>query len=313
VNVDVEWEKLQSDITNGCGQDSIRVTYVDDEDEKITIDNQNDWEEAVMFATTENSGVFKLYVEHVIVKGAGQKAEAVEQNEPKLPPLNEILMSLMSLAQEDEAIRSELPDVSRIVVSDRLAGKSIKETCGNILENCEAIRSNEYIKSLGLPDNLDEIFGSMANPPHIGVFNPFGRNENLKGLFGCFKDAGFGFNEQATVEKVLNARFVEDGSHPDGDVVYSDEASILFKTWIVENNGELEWEEGTKVVYDSGSEELVLEETFDVPKIAVGDTGEVSAVLRVPSEPGHYKTQFRLRDPVGNKYGDALWIDVEVQ
>jgi len=88
----------------------------------------------------------------------------------------------------------------------------------------------------------------------------------------------------------------------------------LIKSWLVENDGNEPWPQGTNLVFTNGVRSLVGGggRGAVVPVAAVGERVEVSAVLEIPNQPGTIMAMFSLADAAGRQFGPRLWANLTV-
>lgn len=120
---------------------------------------------------------------------------------------------------------------------------------------------------------------------------------------GCYAKRGGRGNFQAS--------FVQEVNLPGRSEVLP--SQTLIKTWQLQNSGSAAWPPGTKLMYVRGNLPS-LENAFEIAEsVAAGQTVNVSAVVRTPTQPGRHRALFRLVDPAGAKFGPRLWCDLLVQ
>jgi hypothetical protein len=114
------------------------------------------------------------------------------------------------------------------------------------------------------------------------------------------------------------ADFEKDVTVPDNTVMAPDEE--FTKTWRLRNTGICTWDSNYAIVFDrghgmEGSTSAVLT-TGSVPP---GETVDVSVVLKAPQDPGTYQGYWKLRNPVGQKFGlgeegdKDFWVKIKVE
>jgi len=109
------------------------------------------------------------------------------------------------------------------------------------------------------------------------------------------------------------ATFVKEVNYPARMEVLP--SQTLIKTWQVRNDGTTAWPQGTKLLYLRGTLPSV-ENDFEVglpgSSVEVGQTVDVSVVVRTPAERGRYHAVFRFVDTNGLRFGPRLWCDLKV-
>ncbi len=107
--------------------------------------------------------------------------------------------------------------------------------------------------------------------------------------------------------------YVADLTYPDGSVF--DGGEDFDKTWQVKNSGTCKWDEGYKLVYMEGDDEL---DPVDLPLksghyVDPGQTTELTVELTAPLAAGTYKGTWQMRSDNGEFFGDSLTVSIEVK
>jgi hypothetical protein len=112
------------------------------------------------------------------------------------------------------------------------------------------------------------------------------------------------------------AIFMADVTIPDDSEISA--GSIITKTWQLRNIGSCTWDNSYELVSVSG-ESLSLAEMVPISTtVAPGDDVDLSVTLIAPSEPGVYRSDWKLRNPDGVLFGigpasnNAFWVQFEV-
>jgi len=105
-------------------------------------------------------------------------------------------------------------------------------------------------------------------------------------------------------------RFVSDISIPDGTLVIPN--STLDKRWQVENVGSCSWDGRYRLKLIAGFELGAAPEQMLYPA-----RSDSEAMIRIeftaPTEPGLYRSAWQAHDPLGQPFGDPIFIEVIVQ
>lgn len=109
---------------------------------------------------------------------------------------------------------------------------------------------------------------------------------------------------------VLRAAYVADVTIPDDSKVGQGEAFV--KTWRIRNSGTCAWPEGAKFIHISG-ETLGAPASVDVPPAAVNEQVDISVPMTAPVDPGTYRSNWQLRDPLGKAYGGVFFVQIIVE
>jgi hypothetical protein len=111
------------------------------------------------------------------------------------------------------------------------------------------------------------------------------------------------------------AAYVGDVTIPDNTLVPPGETFV--KTWQIRNDGDCTWGPGYALVFDgeaqlSGPDLVPLTE-----HVGPGETVELSVTLVAPERPGTYRSEWKIRDPAGARFGSrgdfAFYLLIEVQ
>jgi hypothetical protein len=108
------------------------------------------------------------------------------------------------------------------------------------------------------------------------------------------------------------ARFVADLTLPDGTRIAP--LTEVTKIWELENSSNSAWPAGVHLV-PVGGENMHLsvdKQALMLPPCAPGDRVAATVELRMPVKPGRYTQYFRLAYENGVRFGDPLWVDVNV-
>jgi hypothetical protein len=105
-------------------------------------------------------------------------------------------------------------------------------------------------------------------------------------------------------------KFVENVTIPERAVVLP--GQTLIKTWRVQNVGQTDWPENSKLIFLRGDRSMSTEEEFPVPTCKAGQSVEISAVILTPTQQGRHTAVFRLADSERVPFGPRLWCDVVV-
>jgi hypothetical protein len=112
--------------------------------------------------------------------------------------------------------------------------------------------------------------------------------------------------------------FVDDMTIPDDTIVPA--AGAFTKTWRLFNNGTRAWGEGYRFAFVQGSvdgkpvggDPLGGPGSVPVAATAPGASIDISVDFIVPSTPGTVRSDWRLRAPSGQAFGDQVFVRVIV-
>jgi hypothetical protein len=110
-----------------------------------------------------------------------------------------------------------------------------------------------------------------------------------------------------------NLAYLADATIPDGTVF--DGGEDFKKTWQVQNTGSCKWDEGYKLVYMGGDDELdpVSVRLQGDDFIGPGAVGELSVDLTAPLKAGRYTCTWQMQADNGEFFGTELTVLIEVK
>jgi len=107
------------------------------------------------------------------------------------------------------------------------------------------------------------------------------------------------------------ARFVQDVTVPDGTIVSP--GAKFTKIWRVRNEGEATWPEMTHLTY-VGGDRMAPQEAVRVAALpAPGQEVDVVVDMVAPIAPGRYTSYWKLANPYGDRFGQRIWADINVE
>jgi next-to-BRCA1 protein 1 len=118
-----------------------------------------------------------------------------------------------------------------------------------------------------------------------------------------------------------NNQFVADTTIPDGTVFKDSNpkggrpGSDFLKVWRVKNTGNCKWDEGYKLAFIGGDDDLEPHSvTFTTSDQFVdpGETADVGVSLTAPKFPGKYTATWRMQSDTGQFFGTPLTVLIEV-
>jgi next-to-BRCA1 protein 1 len=105
------------------------------------------------------------------------------------------------------------------------------------------------------------------------------------------------------------AVFEGDVTCPDGTVLSSGKA--FDKVWKLRNGGSTKWPVGA-VLSCVGGDKMQAPESVLIPSVLPGKSIDVSLRMVAPAKAGRYTGYWRLSTPDGNRFGQRLWVDINV-
>lgn len=105
------------------------------------------------------------------------------------------------------------------------------------------------------------------------------------------------------------AVFEADVTCPDGTVLAPSQA--FDKVWRIKNGGKTKWPVGCKLLC-VGGDRLQAPDSVPIPSVQAGSTIDVSLRMITPSQPGRYTGYWRLCTDDGTRFGQRMWVDINV-
>ena len=107
----------------------------------------------------------------------------------------------------------------------------------------------------------------------------------------------------------LNAAYVADVTVPDDTEMDPDED--FTKTWRLRNSGTCNWNADFRLVFVSG-DQMGAPASVSVPATAAGATVDVSVPMTAPSDPGSYRSNWRMQSDEGAVFGSQAYVRIVV-
>lgn len=82
--------------------------------------------------------------------------------------------------------------------------------------------------------------------------------------------------------------------------------------WTVRNSGTVPWGAGYELAWLAG-EPLAETSALPVPATPPGAEVELPLAFKAPTTPGAYRSDWKLRNPAGEWFGERLWVDLRVE
>ncbi|KAK1314316.1 hypothetical protein QJS10_CPA06g01212 [Acorus calamus] len=111
----------------------------------------------------------------------------------------------------------------------------------------------------------------------------------------------------------LESRFIQDVSVLDGTLMAP--GTRFTKIWRMFNSGNVEWPSGTQLVWIGGDQfgdtgSVLLEISSN--GFPIGGEIDVAVDFTAPSRPGRYTSYWRMAAPSGQKFGQRVWVLIQV-
>uniref|UniRef100_A0A7N0RAE0 Uncharacterized protein n=1 Tax=Kalanchoe fedtschenkoi TaxID=63787 RepID=A0A7N0RAE0_KALFE len=150
------------------------------------------------------------------------------------------------------------------------------------------------------------------NQKHGGFGQRFQGSEPFK----PFTDPYVPFNVRpvSLVNQVkLDSRFILDVNVMDGTVMAP--STCFTKIWRMRNTGNVVWPIGTKVVWTDGDKfSNALSVDLEIAADGIPSDCELDVAVNfvAPKQPGEYVSYWRMSSPSGQKFGQRVWVVIQV-
>jgi hypothetical protein len=104
-------------------------------------------------------------------------------------------------------------------------------------------------------------------------------------------------------------RFIRDVSYLDGEKVAP--STEFKKTWRVKNDGNRPWPGGCQLA-PAGGDHFQIGENTQLPSIEASEEVDLTVTLLSPPVPGRYVSYYRPQTSEGKWFGQRLWADIRV-
>jgi len=185
----LSYQGLLEKVSESFGGSGSKLSYLDEDNEKVRISDDGDWKEAYQWASEQAAGyTLKIFVEDNAAAGATETPPLQREEEKKeaeirpYPSQMEVFRELSKLSKTDPEFRAELPEAAKIVVGGILNSVSKAEILRSVLE-LPGIGKNSYVVSLDPLNHVDELlrvrfsldaFTDQERTPNSSAPNPFG-------------------------------------------------------------------------------------------------------------------------------------------
>ncbi|MFN8441235.1 MAG: NBR1-Ig-like domain-containing protein [Caldilineaceae bacterium] len=170
-----------------------------------------------------------------------------------------------------------------------------------IVQEGQAITAGQAI---GLADHTGNVVGDPADHLHLTLKHG---SEDLPGYRNHIIDPT-PFLQRLLAETSDEATYVRDRI-ADGSQFKANQT--IDQSWTLRNSGQTTWGDGY-VLALRNSEALGAPPTLPVPTTAPGAEATIQFGFRAPATPGHYRSEWQLRNATGQWFGETVWLDINV-
>lgn len=111
----------------------------------------------------------------------------------------------------------------------------------------------------------------------------------------------------------LDSRFIQDVNVLDGTIMAP--STPFTKIWRMRNNGTIVWPRGSQLLWIGGdrlSDTLSLEVEIPAEGFPVNNELDIAVDFIAPELPGRYVSYWRMASPTGQKFGQRVWVLIQV-
>ena len=83
------------------------------------------------------------------------------------------------------------------------------------------------------------------------------------------------------------------------------------QSWTLRNSGQTHWDAGYVLALQSG-DALGAPASLPVSATPPGSEATIPFAFRAPTTPGHYRSEWQMRNATGQLFGDRIWLDINV-
>ena len=104
--------------------------------------------------------------------------------------------------------------------------------------------------------------------------------------------------------------FLGDVNYEDGTVVPA--GTTFVKEWEVQNYGDCDWDENYHLYFVAG-DQMGAPNFVEIPSVPQGAKGRISVELTAPTEPGEYRSEWKLFGADNRFFGESLYVEIVVE
>lgn len=104
--------------------------------------------------------------------------------------------------------------------------------------------------------------------------------------------------------------YLGDANYTDGTVIAP--GSKFIKEWEVINYSDCNWDDRYHLFFISGNQ-MGAPDFVEIPQIPVGSKGKISVELTAPTEPGEYRSEWKLFGADNRFFGESLIANIVVE
>ncbi|KAF1334879.1 Phosphatidylinositol kinase, partial [Globisporangium splendens] len=320
--------------------EEVLLYYTDDDEELVRITNDVELTEgfrlmkeiAVAMGRGENNAVCKITL---VTRPLAHETATPAGNNPE--ELRSELVSQALEADQQKRMMALFVDLSKVVEKwePSWEHEELKRDVVSLLHEpgCQEalleIMSNQkvsYLMGIGGDfssclvnvagaDDLDEIAKILlmkcpqARLQIERVLQQLQHNHNLQRMTASDYFEAISSEDTKEDQGPIVAVFEGDVTCPDGIVLKPSEP--FDKVWKIRNAGPTKWPSGTKLLC-VGGDKMQAPESVLIPSVLPGSSIDVSLRMVTPATAGRYTGYWRLCTPNGTRFGQRLWVDINI-
>ncbi|XP_013597152.1 PREDICTED: uncharacterized protein LOC106305319 [Brassica oleracea var. oleracea] len=173
----------------------------------------------------------------------------------------------------------------------------------DLCNNCFSVMGNEWD------------YTRMDEPVSVRHLHPFGgqRVPFSNPWLGPVPQPHHGGSDFRSTWTKLDSRFVLDVNVIDGTVVAP--SAPFTKIWKMRNNGSLVWPRGTQIFWIGGdrfSNSFAVDLQIPAEGVPINGELDVKVDFVAPELPGRYISYWMMASPIGVKFGQRVWVSINV-
>ncbi|CAF2027852.1 hypothetical protein Bca4012_080293 [Brassica carinata] len=173
----------------------------------------------------------------------------------------------------------------------------------DLCNNCFSVMGNEWD------------YTRMDEPVSVRHLHPFGgqRVPFSNPWLGPALPPHHGVSDFRSTWTKLDSRFVLDVNVIDGTVVAP--SAAFTKIWKMRNNGSLVWPRGTQIFWIGGdrfSNSFAVDLQIPAEGVPINGELDVKVDFVAPELPGRYISYWMMASPIGVKFGQRVWVSINV-
>ncbi|CAG7884324.1 unnamed protein product [Brassica rapa] len=174
----------------------------------------------------------------------------------------------------------------------------------DLCNNCFSVMGNEWD------------YTRMDEPVSVRHLHPFGgqRTPFSNPWLGPVPQPQHGGSDFKSTWTKLDSRFVLDVNVIDGTVVAP--SAPFTKIWKMRNNGSLVWPRGTQIFWIGGdrfSNSFAVDLQIPAEGVPINSELDMKVDFVAPELPGRYISYWMMASPIGVKFGQRVWVSINVE